>query len=1072
MRTFILFFILLAFQYCFAQSSASHYLIINPGGHKGQIRSLLVTNDKKHIITGSFDKTIKVWDIETGEQSREILSQIGSGSEGMIYKMALSSDDKLLAVGGWFGDTQGRTENLGDIRVFEFATGKLLYVLKGHVNTIHALEFTDDNKSLLSADAEGDMWLWDLASKKIVRKYNAKDNSLDLLKFSDDVQSISINKNKFVTADRYGRIKLWDIDKKDSLRCDHYYEQIPADHAEFSPDGKWIVAVVDTFFTIYDSEFKPITEGTNQFGFVFAKFSPDSKKIVFGSVGRGDVRECNVFALEGDAWTDHSTFTDVDNSVICGDFIDNETIALAGGNKDEVIVLKLTKKGEKPKVLKRMVGLGTHIYSAALNDKKLAYADEWSENFGFSKYNKQFDLFLKNFEKPSKNIPFAKPVLEKDGISLKRYRIGEDLNAGLYIRKNGKIYDSIPLEYWNGSEHHSFCLANGYVITGNCCGLLRAYNYAGLELSTFVGHVGNIESITISSDGKRLVTASDDRTIKIWSMDEIGKGREVDTIVSIADYCKRMKIYGTYERVFKTINVEKESKLATREAWLKVIDALRVNGYRCQSFKYKFGDFCSNQIFPIVTLFLAENGDWLIWNEAGYFASSKKGSRFVGYHINQGKDKEAKYYPFEQFDLKYNRPDIIMKDLDVASIDVIKAYEMAYQKRLKRMGVNENELSGDLHLPEMNIKNKNFDEATRLVKVSYTAKDDKYKLDRINIFINDVPVYGTKGMDIKMQSLMEFSNEVSLELSPGKNKIQFSVLNEKGVESLKETFVVINKEQTKPDLYIMTIGVSLYMDKKFNLNYAAKDAEDVAAFFEKSNLYNKVYVNKLINEQVTKENILKAKSTFLKNAQTRDVVMVFAAGHGVLDKNMNYYYATHNMDFNNPANGGISYEELEEILNGIKPMKKLFFMDSCHSGELDKDDYVVTENNTKSETGEVMFRAAGDVAVEAKSELNLNQSSQLASDLFADLRRGSGATIISSAGGAEFAMESSVWKNGLFTFCFLSGLKDMAADANKDGSVMLSELEDYVYDKVSELSKGKQVPTARRENLEFDFRIW
>jgi uncharacterized caspase-like protein len=518
--------------------------------------------------------------------------------------------------------------------------------------------------------------------------------------------------------------------------------------------------------------------------------------------------------------------------------------------------------------------------------------------------------------------------------------------------------------------------------------------------------------------------------------------------------------------------LRKESKLATREAWLKVIEALRINGYSCITFKTKFAEYCSNLIFPIVTVFLAENGDWLIWNEAGYFASSKKGSKFVGYHINQGKDKEAKYYPFEQFDLKYNRPDIIMKDLDVASIDVIKAYEMAYQKRLKRMGVSENELSGDLHLPEMNIKNKNFDEATHLVKVSYTAKDAKYKLDRINIFINDVPVYGTKGMEIKAQSLMEFSNEVSLELSPGKNKIQFSVLNEKGVESLKETFVVINKEQTKPDLYIMTIGVSSYLDKKFNLNYAAKDAEDVAAFFEKSNLYNKVYVNKLINEQVTKENILKAKSTFLKNAQTRDVVMVFAAGHGVLDKNMNYYYATHNMDFNNPSNSGISYEELEEILNGIKPMKKLFFMDSCHSGELDKDDYVVTENNTKSETGEVKFRAAGDVAVEAKSELNLNQSSQLASDLFADLRRGSGATIISSAGGAEFAMESSVWKNGLFTFCFLSGLKDMAADANKDGSVMLSELEAYVYDKVSELSKGKQVPTARRENLEFDFRIW
>ena len=71
----------------------------------------------------------------------------------------------------------------------------------------------------------------------------------------------------------------------------------------------------------------------------------DSKKIVFGSVGRGDVRECSVFALEGDAWVEHSVFKDIDNSVICGDFIDNETIALAGGNKDEIVVLNVSKKG-------------------------------------------------------------------------------------------------------------------------------------------------------------------------------------------------------------------------------------------------------------------------------------------------------------------------------------------------------------------------------------------------------------------------------------------------------------------------------------------------------------------------------------------------------------------------------------------------------------------------------------------------------------------------------------------------------------------------------------------------------
>jgi len=90
MRVLSLFFLFLLSQLCFAQSSASHYLIINPGGHKGQVRSVLVTNDKKYIVSGSFDKTVKIWDIEAGEQSREILSQIGSGKRGMTFGNGLS----------------------------------------------------------------------------------------------------------------------------------------------------------------------------------------------------------------------------------------------------------------------------------------------------------------------------------------------------------------------------------------------------------------------------------------------------------------------------------------------------------------------------------------------------------------------------------------------------------------------------------------------------------------------------------------------------------------------------------------------------------------------------------------------------------------------------------------------------------------------------------------------------------------------------------------------------------------------------------------------------------------------
>ena len=102
----------------------------------------------------------------------------------------------------------------------------------------------------------------------------------------------------------------------------------------------------------------------------------------------------------------------------------------------------------------------------------------------------------------------------------------------------------------------------------------------------------------------------------------------------------------------------------------------------------------------------------------------------------------------------------------------------------------------------------------------------------------------------------------------------------------------------------------------------------------------------------------------------------------------------------------------------------------------------------------------------------MENTSELSKALFTDLRRGTGATVISSAGGKEYAMESDAWKNGLFTYCLIHGLKDSAADTNKDGKIVLSELQQYLREEVTNLSNGAQKPTSRIENLSMDFKIW
>ena len=104
--------------------------------------------------------------------------------------------------------------------------------------------------------------------------------------------------------------------------------------------------------------------------------------------------------------------------------------------------------------------------------------------------------------------------------------------------------------------------------------------------------------------------------------------------------------------------------------------------------------------------------------------------------------------------------------------------------------------------------------------------------------------------------------------------------------------------------------------------------------------------------------------------------------------------------------------------------------------------------------------------------MNITTSFELMQEMFVNLSHGSGAVVLSAAAGNSYALESDKWKNGVFTFSIKEGLIEKKADKNADGIITINELKDYVSGRVQELTNGKQKPTSRKENLEYDFRVW
>ena len=455
------------------------------------------------------------------------------------------------------------------------------------------------------------------------------------------------------------------------------------------------------------------------------------------------------------------------------------------------------------------------------------------------------------------------------------------------------------------------------------------------------------------------------------------------------------------------------------------------------------------------TLISLQEQDYLILNANNYYKTSKNNIYNIAFRY------QGKLRPFGQFDLRFNRPDLVIKTLGGSKL-IQRMYRRAWKKRLQRAGVTEAQFTGTLHLPKVAILNKRvLPVATtqRSISIHLKAQDAQVTLQRLQVFVNGVPVYN------QALAVNNFSKTLKVPLSLGANQVAVVVSNVQGLKSLQESFKIECKAPLeKPNLYVLAIGVSEYTNTERNLKFAAKDANNLTDALKNAKNYGKIVIKKILNKDASKANILKA-AEFLTQTTVDDQVIIYVSCHGLLDANLNYYLATTDVDFDNPANNGLPYEAIEQMLDKVPARRRLVMIDACHSGELDKSEIeMASKEDTKQEKLKITFKGGSKLI---KPKAGLKNSFDYMKALFNDVSNQSGATIISAAAGYEFALESQEWNNGVFTYSVLKGLQvgtQDNADLNSDGKVSVSELKEYVITKVVDLTNGQQVPTTRREN--------
>jgi|GEM_PF-2652302 len=426
--------------------------------------------------------------------------------------------------------------------------------------------------------------------------------------------------------------------------------------------------------------------------------------------------------------------------------------------------------------------------------------------------------------------------------------------------------------------------------------------------------------------------------------------------------------------------------------------------------------------------------------------------------------KDNKTFPVHSYELFLNRPDLVLDKLGFIDGAKKELYRQAFENRLKRAGItNEKDFLAILR-PSVELQNKSkIPKVTENEEVTLEMKLSD-NTNSVIIYDNGVPVYENK---------QPASGTVSakIKLISGENNISIITRNKEQIEGNPVSVIVNNLKKTENrKVYYIGIGVSNYVNSSMNLKYADKDVNSLNDYLQLK--YRDQYeFHSLLNEEATRENILKIKE-ILNKTSVEDIVILSLSGHGVINDDYDFFFATYDLDFKNPQLRGLKYSEIQDLLSGIPARRKLLLLDACHSGEIYKTNELVAQDHQtvqlqKNVTGYTPKGSEGNSIAPGEDE-----SFALMQNLFFDTERGNGAFIIAAAGGREFAYEGEEWKNGVFTYSLINSIRELGYDTWKGSlPIPVSKLKSAVNQKVTALTDGMQKPTSRSENIEWDWEL-
>jgi len=172
-----------------AESPSGVQLVRTLRGHEGFIARLAWSADGNTLASPSEDKTIRLWNAETGECLRKL-----AGHENTVWSVAFDRGGRTLA-----SVSEDKT-----IRMWDVASGQFLCALEGHKASVECVTFDRRGRTLASGSGDRTVMLWDVASWQLLRTLEGHRNPVDCIAFDS-------TGHRLASGSRDTTVKVWDV---------------------------------------------------------------------------------------------------------------------------------------------------------------------------------------------------------------------------------------------------------------------------------------------------------------------------------------------------------------------------------------------------------------------------------------------------------------------------------------------------------------------------------------------------------------------------------------------------------------------------------------------------------------------------------------------------------------------------------------------------------------------------------------------------------------------------------------------------------------------------------------------